>query len=263
MRNRHGDFVWYELMTNDLDGAQQFYSAILGWTVADSGTPRMDYRLASADKAQIAGLMRLPQEAADAGGRPSWVGYIAVDDVDMSIERIVSAGGTLLLPATEILSLGRIAMLADLDGIPFYIMCGFADDLSTAYAENALGHCAWNELAAQDMQGAMRFYSEQFGWTMGFEMDMGDMGAYRFIERDGKGFGGINQAGERSAPPQWSFYFRVADIDAAVEQVSNRGGEIVQGPVEVPGGDYAVNGIDPQGVAFALVGKRVEGGSLL
>jgi hypothetical protein len=31
---------------------------------------------------------------------------------------------------------------------------------------------------------------------------------------------------------------------------------VLHGPIEIPGGDYSMNGLDPQGAAFALVGKR-------
>jgi len=255
MRNRHGDFIWYELMTSDVKGAQAFYKAILGWEIVDSEMPDMDYRLAFAGDFPIGGIMELPAEAAEAGGKPIWVGYIAVDDVDASIERILSAGGTLLMPATEIPEVGRFAMLLDPDGTPFYVMRGATDDISEAYAANKIGHCGWNELSAKNMDSAMEFYSAQFDWTMGLEMDMGPMGVYRFIERDGQGFGGIMQSHEQS-PPLWSFYFRVADINSAVDKIEALGGKVVNGPSEVPGGDYIINGIDPQGVMFSLVGNR-------
>ncbi len=255
MRNRHGDFIWYELLTTDVDKAQAFYSAVVGWEIVNSEMPGMDYRLAFAGESPIGGLMRIPQEAIDAGGKPIWAGYIAVDDVDASIEKIVASGGQLLMPATQIPEVGRIAMLTDLDGIPFYIMRGATDEPSDAYAANKVGHCGWNELAAKDMSGAMKFYSEQFDWTMGFEMDMGPMGIYKFIERDEQGFGGIMQASDESGPPLWSFYFRVPSIEDAVEKVQALGGKVVHGPAEVPGGDLIINAIDPQGVLFSLVGK--------
>lgn len=258
MRNRHGDFIWYELLTTDVDQAQAFYRAIVDWEIVDSEMPGMDYRLVFAGQSPIAGLMRLPQEAIDAGGKPLWAGYIAVDDVDASVERIQKAGGSLQMPATDIPEVGRMAMVTDLDGIPFYVMRGATDEPSDAYAANKVGHCGWNELAAKNMSGAMEFYSEQFDWTMGFEMDMGPMGIYKFIERDGQGFGGIMQSSEQAGPPLWSFYFRVADIDAAVDKVNANGGKVLHGPAEVPGGDYIVNATDPQGVLFSLLGNRGE-----
>ena len=57
-------------------------------------------------------------------------------------------------------------------------------------------------------------------------------------------------------PPHWNTYFRVADIDAAKTAVEAAGGQVVQGPHEIPGGDFSMNCIDPQGAAFGLVGGR-------
>ena len=54
----------------------------------------------------------------------------------------------------------------------------------------------------------------------------------------------------------WNFYFRVGDIDSAGERVSSGGGEVLQGPMEVPGGDFVIVGRDPQGASFGLVGGR-------
>jgi hypothetical protein len=55
----------------------------------------------------------------------------------------------------------------------------------------------------------------------------------------------------------WSFYFRVPDIDAAVETVKASGGTLLMEPVEIPGGEYSLNALDPQGAAFGLVGPRL------
>ena len=54
----------------------------------------------------------------------------------------------------------------------------------------------------------------------------------------------------------WNYYIRVADIDSAKAAVEANGGKVLNGPMEVPGGDWVINGMDPQGAAFALVGAR-------
>ena len=59
-------------------------------------------------------------------------------------------------------------------------------------------------------------------------------------------------------PPYWTIYFRVPDINAAVDRIKSNGGTIVNGPMEVPGGDWVVNATDPQGAAFALHAKKSQ-----
>ena len=57
-------------------------------------------------------------------------------------------------------------------------------------------------------------------------------------------------------PPHWMIYFRVPDINAAVERIKKNGGKILNGPMEVPGGDWVLNAQDPQGGAFSLHAKK-------
>ena len=98
MINKHGEFIWYELCTPDADGAQSFYSAVIGWDIADSLTPDMDYRIVHAtddengERVPVGALAQLSDEMQVCGAQPVWLGYIAVDDVDASVNRIVAAG---------------------------------------------------------------------------------------------------------------------------------------------------------------------------
>jgi predicted enzyme related to lactoylglutathione lyase len=57
-------------------------------------------------------------------------------------------------------------------------------------------------------------------------------------------------------PTSWGLYFRVADINAGVDRVKANGGQVLQDPMEVPGGDMVVNCMDPQGAAFSLHEKK-------
>jgi hypothetical protein len=257
MSNEHGDFIWYELMTSDADGAQRFYADVIGWDVLDSGNTDMDYRLFDAGDGRVGGMLQLSGEMRANGARPTWLGYIAVDDVDTSVDSIVKAGGSVQMSATDIPNVGRIAMLADPQGAPFYVMRGASDEASTAFASDRprAGHCAWNELATSDPAAGLAFYTEQFGWKKDGEMDLGTMGKYEFL-RHGALLGAIMPKPPEIPASVWTFYFRVPDIDAAAERVRSAGGRVVQGPHEIPGGDFVLNGVDPQGASFALVGAR-------
>ena len=54
----------------------------------------------------------------------------------------------------------------------------------------------------------------------------------------------------------WAHYIGVDDVDRAIGAIQAGGGNIIHGPIEIPGGEFALNGIDPQGAAFGLVGPR-------
>jgi predicted enzyme related to lactoylglutathione lyase len=59
-----------------------------------------------------------------------------------------------------------------------------------------------------------------------------------------------------NVPPNWQIYFRVPDVDAAVERIKTAGGKILNGPMDVPDGDRIVNAMDPQGAGFGLHSKK-------
>ena len=87
-------------------------------------------------------------------------------------------------------------------------------------------------------------------------MDMGPMGKYLFLHHGLGMIGAIMPKMPQMPVSAWTYYFRVADIDAAAAAIKTNGGTILQEPIEIPGGDYSMNALDPQGAAFALVGSR-------
>ena len=257
MANKHGDFIWYELMTSDPAAAERFYGAVLGWRtrLAAEGAP-VDYRIFGTGEADVAGLMAVPAEAAAAGMRPRWLGYVGVDDVDAAAAEIVRAGGAQHVPPTDIPGVGRFALVADPQGAAFYVMRGGTEGTSASFAPGKTGHCYWNELATTDQEAALAFYTAHFGWQRGDAMPMGEAGEYRFITHGGGPLGAVMARMPGGPPPAWTFYFGVADIDAAAAAVWGAGGTVHHGPAEVPGGMFIIVGGDPQGAVFGLVGPR-------
>ncbi len=255
MANQHGDFIWYELITSDPDAAQAFYAPLLGWTFADGGVQDMDYRVFSKGENDVGGLMKLPEGAPMP---PCWMGYIRVDDVDAAAASIQQVGGAIHMQPHDIPEVGRIAMLADPQGVMFYVMKGAGDGTSTAFAADKPmpGHCAWNELVTTDQSAASAFYTKQFGWEQKDDMDMGPMGKYEFLWHGGKMIGALMTKPPEMPVPAWMYYFRVPDIDAAIDTLTANGGELVNGPQEIPGGEFVINAVDPQGAMFALVGAK-------
>jgi uncharacterized protein len=258
MANPHGSFIWYELLTTDPDAAAGFYGSVVGWSFADSGVPDMDYRILSYDGDSVGGMMALPAGAEEKGMRPGWLGYIGVDDVDAAIDRLNEAGGSVHMEAQDIPNVGRIAMVADPQRVPFYLMQPANDGDSSAFSPSALGRVAWNELVTTDQNAALDFYCGHYGWERAGAMPMGEMGDYVFIAHHGQPIGAVMNQAPSQPRAMWNFYVRVGEIDAAVERVKAGGGEVLDGPMEVPGGDFVVVGRDPQGAGFGLVGSRTK-----
>jgi predicted enzyme related to lactoylglutathione lyase len=257
MTDRHGTPIWYELMSKDPLAARRFYAAVVGWQIDESPPPgsTMDYRMISAGDGLVGGVFRLTEDMCKQGASPCWMMYVGVDDVDACVTAITVAGGSVQLPAFDIPDVGRIAMVSDPQGAPFYVMRGASDEKSTACDPDRAGHGAWHELHAVDGPKATDFYSAQFGWGKSRSVDMGPMGTYQLIAIGGRDLGGIMTDG-RFPRPAWLVYFRVDGIARAAGRIVEAGGQVIHGPIEVPGGGWIVNGLDPEGAMFALTGTK-------
>ena len=255
-----GDFIWYELMTSDAEGAKAFYDAVVGWNIGEAVAEYNGYRMIGrSDGGMAGGVLPITDEMREHGARPGWLGYINVANVDDKVAAIEAAGGRALMPPTDIPNVGRIAMVADPQGAPFYVMkpippANEPEARSDVFSPREIQRCAWNELVTTDLDAARRFYPQQFGWELGDVMPMGPMGDYQFIQQDGQMIGAMFAPPDRQ--PAWRFCFRVDSLDRSIEAIRSGGGEILFGPTEVPGGGMIIQATDPQGAFFMLI----EGG---
>jgi hypothetical protein len=256
---QQGAYIWYELMSPDPEGSKAFYDAVVGWNISEGEAAYNGYRMIGrSDGGFAGGVLPLTAEMQQHGARPTWLGYIYVDDVDQKAAAIEQAGGKALMPATDIPNVGRIAMVADPQGAPFYIMKPIppANDpnaQSDVFSPDSEQRVSWNELSTSDPVAARKFYVDQFGWGTDEFMDMGEMGEYRFIERDGSRIGALCGV-MQGQHPKWRYYIRVPSIAKAKATAEAKGGSIRMGPHQVPTGDWIIIGADPQGAEFALVG---------
>jgi uncharacterized protein len=249
-------FVWYELMTTDTAAASAFYSKVIGWSAKDAGMPGMTYTIFSAGDASVGGMMDLPDMVRQSGGGPSWIGYVGVDDVDASAAAVTKTGGAVYRQPDDIPGVGRFAIIADPQGAVLALFKA-AGGMSRPDAADGPGHGRWHELHTQDNTAAFAFYSKLFGWKKGDALDMGPIGVYQLFNAGDEGLGGMmNNVPPAPPMPYWLYYFSVDSIEAAKKRVGAAGGEVLNGPHEVPGGAWIIQCLDPQGAMFALVGPR-------
>ncbi|WP_448187334.1 VOC family protein [Azospirillum sp. sgz301742] len=261
MPSFHGKFVWYELMTADMKAAEDFYRGVIGWGSRDAGVPGVSYTLFTAGESPVSGVMILPEQARAAGARPGWIGYVAVDDVDAYAGKVQEAGGRVYRAPDDIPGVGRFAILADAQGAVFALFkTACSGEAPPPVAAGTPGHAGWHELYAADGPTAFDFYAKIFGWVKADAVDMGPMGTYQLFapggEEGGPAFGGMMTKPDAVPVPFWNYYFNVEAINAAVERVTSRGGQIINGPHQVPGGSWIVQGLDPQGAMFSLVAPK-------
>jgi predicted enzyme related to lactoylglutathione lyase len=247
--------LWYELMTTDTRAAEAFYRTVVGWTTAPFEESPQPYTLLKrGGETPVAGLMEKPQEV---HAPPFWAMYVGVPKLEDAAAHITRLGGKACSPVIDVPTVGRMQMMTDPQGAGFYI---YEPANANQPPEGApqLGDGSWHELMTTDAEAAIKFYSDVFGWQPSETMDMGPMGKYHMFNRPHGTIGGMmNKSPEMAeVPPNWQIYFLVPAINAAVERIKANGGQILNGPMEVPGGDWIVNAMDPQGAAFSLHAKK-------
>lgn len=244
----HGQFVWYELTTPDVDAARKFYPPITGW-----GTQQFDqnYTMWTSEGVPIGGIFRLGPEQQQQGIPPNWMLYVESDNVDETARLAASLGGTVVHAPTDIPGTGRFAVVQDPQGAVFGVYRSSGPSQGWD-GTPTLGRVSWHELMTTDSAKAFDFYRRLFGWEKMTEMDMGGGNMYTMFGK-GKMFGGMfsltpDMAGMH---PFWLCYVHVKDVNAAVAAAKKNRGTLHRGPMDIPGGVVAILG-DPQGAGFAV-----------
>ena len=246
-----GRFVWFDLMTTDPAKAIEFYRRVIGWgtTQWEAGA---DYTMWTNASVPIGGVMQLPPEA---GAPPHWLAYISTPDVDATVKQAEGLGARTLVAPKDIPSVGRFAVMTDPQGAAFAVFSA-SSEVPGHEGAPVTGEFSWQELATHDHPAAFRFYEMLFGWSKTTAMDMGPIGQYQLFGRNGVELGGMfNKPAEMPGPPAWTHYIMVDSIQRATDAAKAGGAQVINGPMEVPGGDWIVQAIDPQGAMFAMHAK--------
>jgi predicted enzyme related to lactoylglutathione lyase len=252
-----GRFLWYELLTSDMKAAEAFYTGIIGWTVTPFEGAGMPYDMwTRAGGTPVGGVMTLPDEVKKMGIPPHWTMYVGVPTLEEAVSHIERLGGSTMSHVIEVKGVGRMRVMRDPQGAVFSIYEPSVEQPPETAPE--IGDVSWRELYTTDAAGALKFYSDLFGWRETEAMDMGPMGKYHMFGRGNFPLGGMMNKPPAMAkvPPSWGLYFRVPDVHAVAERVKKNGGQVLNGPMEVPGGDWIVNCMDPQGGAFSVHSRK-------
>jgi predicted enzyme related to lactoylglutathione lyase len=255
MANSHGRFVWYELATTDMEAAKAFYAYVVGW-----GTERSRYRLHPVYR-----WRGLCKRADGPAGRREKIGLeaelarICRRRRRRRRRRAQQLGGALHVPPKDVLNISRISVAVD----PQRATIGLFKWLSPGQEQpaelDARGRVGWHELLATDWEKAFAFYRNLFGWQQ-VDADTSAMGAYQLFSAGEQTVGGMFTKPPTVPVPFWLYYFNIGDIDLAMKRVKARSGQILNGPIEVPGNRWIIRCTDPQGAILALMGKRSHNG---
>ena len=245
----HGQYIWYELTTPDVDAAKAFYPRFTGW-----GTQAFDkdYTMWTTGGVPVAGIFRLTDEMRQQGVPPNWMPYVESSDVDETAAKATSLGGRVLQGPADIPNVGRFAVVQDPQSAVFGVYK--SNNPSRAWdGTPVVGRFSWHELMTTDYPKAFEFYRALFGWEKMDEMDMGGGEMYSMYGKGGKMYGGMfNRPPEMAGMhPFWLIYIHVKDVGKAVDLATKAGATVRRPRMDIPGGTIAILG-DPQGAGFAL-----------
>jgi len=232
---------WVDLGSPDPTAAAAFYGGVFGWTAEMDPRPEAGgYGMFTLTGKNVAGLG--PQMNP---GPPFWAVYVTVADADETLEKVTSAGGTVVMGPMDVFDAGRMAVLQDSAGTFVSIWQPMAH--IGAELVNEPGTFAWCELATKDVAASRAFYQAVFGWALQAEASS-DTAAIFTV--DGNVVCGAHAAGEGEFPA-WSAWFAVEDCDAAAATVTELGGSVLMPPSDMDFGRGSVVA-DPHGAVFGI-----------
>jgi predicted enzyme related to lactoylglutathione lyase len=244
----HGRFVWYDHLAQDAKAAITFYSHVLGWTTQPI---QQGYTMFAGSQGPMAGTVDMPERMRKEGATPHWGSNVFVDDVDVAVAETRKLGGRVLVEPNDFPNVGRLATIADPQGATINFFK--PTNRMTLHDTAKHGEITWHELVSTDHESAFAFYSRLFGWKKNRDFDMGPLGKYLIYGMDGIDLGGmLTKPKDRIGPPHWLYYVEVDDLNGAISRATSKGGKVLNGPMEVPGGARVAQLADSQGAAFAL-----------
>lgn len=241
---------WVNLMTLNLESAQEFYGPVMGWTFRP-GKLGQDFSVARRGDVPVAGIGAVATAFHVA---VAWTPYFAVQDADVTAGRIRERSGTVAVgPLT--LGKGRGALAADRDGAGFGIWERTAPASSPPAPD---GHAlAWLRLRTRNAFDAAIFYGEVLDWASGRpgSCEVAYAKDEVVVQCGGRQLARISSGALEAAPdplvrPHWQVNFPVDDVAAAVASARKHGASLVE-ELSRPEGREATL-IDPDGGLFTL-----------
>jgi len=239
---------WIDLLSSNVDRAQDFYGAVFGWTFESAGPEYGGYVNAAKDGHPVAGLMANTPESQKPD---SWTTYFHTADINATTSTLTAAGGSMFMGPMEVPAQGVMAIATDPSGAHF----GLWQPLEHRGFEviGEAGSPAWHQLTTRDYRAAVDFYREVLGWRT---EQISDTDEFRYTTAsfgDQQLLGVMDGTGmlPEGVPSNWTIFFGAADVDKTLQVIADDGGAVVRAPDDTPYGRLAA-ATDPTGVVFNL-----------
>ncbi len=246
-----GKVILVELVTPDLAAAEHFYGSLFGWTFRDFQVGTSQYAEASLDGHMVAGLVHKDIPAGERR-QPSWLSFIAVQNVDATEKAAIQNGAKVLREPHDVPVRGRQAVFADPQGAVFAVLASSSGDTPDVLAEP--GEWIWSSLMTSNPDTDAAFYQNLFNYEV-FETGAPDGAEHLTLATENYARASANPlpANKPNVHPHWLNYVRVEDTAKTAEKLVALGGRVIVAPhVDRHGGQVAVVA-DPSGAPFGLL----------
>ncbi len=252
-----GTPCWVDLATSDLGAAKEFYSGLFDWNCIDEQMDDMGigtYSMAMVNDIATATIYELGPNQLRPVAKPAWNVYVAVDDIEATLQIVQQNGGIVVVDTTDVGSAGHVAVIEDPTRCQTTLWQ--TDEFQGNLIRAEPGAIAWLEHVSTDLEQSVRFYEDALG-VRTVTAAQGGLDRYTTWIVDDNSVAGMFQWPDEmisdGVPSMWFVYFRVTDLDAAVDYVEANGGEATAGePAETALGRIIVLR-DPQGADFCVV----------
>ncbi|MFC1420642.1 VOC family protein [Streptacidiphilus cavernicola] len=242
-----GTPCWVDLMVPDQQAGLDFYRDLFGWQGEPGPAETGGYAVCTYKGLPVAGI----GPTMDPATPTVWTTYLSSADADATVAAITKAGGQVMMPPMDVMTLGRMFVAADPAGAVFGVW--EPKDFIGAQLVNEAGSIAWNECNSRDIDASAGFYAAAFG--VGVEDMPGEM-VYKTLQVGGRPVGGLNKMTDPpfdpAVPSHWLTYFCVDDTDSTVDAGVKRGANLLMPAADTPFGRMAVLS-DPWGATFAVI----------
>jgi predicted enzyme related to lactoylglutathione lyase len=242
-----GKFVWYDLMTTDIEGVKNFYGGLFGWKFEDVGTDDVPYTIIKHNGTAIGGIFALDKSRSKAANS-QWISFLSVENMESAVEYVKKNNGKIYTEPFDLPDRGKIAVAIDpTDAVVALVKSSSGD---TKDDDPVYNEWLWTELWTDDVDASLNFYNGMFGYENKIYMTQADT-KYYVMRNEDEGRAGVVKIMLDGVKPNWMPYIAIKDPSKIIERVEELGGKIILDQEGIAGNRAAIIA-DPSGGVFTV-----------
>lgn len=215
-----GKFVWFDLLTEDVQSAQKFYKELFGWRFKGKSS---DYSVIYSGDKPIGGIVGL--ENKDPKEQESiWLASLSVEDVDRAVSATKARFGKVLDAPIDVKGRGRMAVIQDPEGAELVLIRADGGDPVAAAVNSS--EWLWVDLFTRDAKAAGEFYGALVGYVSQ-TMETDEDHSYNLLKKNNQAFAGVVELPWEDVEPNWLPYVKVDDLEGTISQAEKLGGVLI------------------------------------